>query len=56
MAELYDWPPCRTCGAKADARCEGCFGSVCTKKRCQEKHEACATADDLVDLEEALAR
>jgi len=48
-------PPCGTCGAKPDAMCEGCGRTVCKRKRCTKQHEACATPDWLVELEEALA-
>jgi hypothetical protein len=51
-----EWPPCATCGRKADALCEGCSRTVCKLKRCTKAHEACATPDDLVELEEMLAR
>jgi hypothetical protein len=56
VGELYDWPPCATCRKKSDARCEGCGRTVCKAKRCTQQHEACATPDDLVELEEALSR
>lgn len=56
MDELDEWGPCGTCGKKSDARCEGCGRAVCKAKGCTKKHEACATPDWLVELEEALAR